>query len=367
LDFPEPDIVIFPPEGDGDVALPTNKERLDGIETRLGQIEVTLGLRPPTPKKGLVAQKYEWAINHKGTSIFLAIILCGVSIFGKYWLDHKNEWWNHDVDDRVSQAINAKGGIKETLARIDTTLATLQPFIQDVIHHQFESASKLPSAALRQRLPALKHLLSIAKDQEVKIDPTIVNRMSKKLAGIPSRLPGFWTPALPLDYWQTVANLVSYRSFNAMSWSPQATFPKCTDSDPETTAINANFTTEGKPSQLTTKLGTYRSCRITLDSPEDATRLNSLLLGGIAGITFYRCLVVYRGGPIKLILAWDHRVVASAEKVGTLTASGNTISFVDCLFDFSIQELPTPQTQQLTEFLLSQNSPTINLPLAATH
>jgi hypothetical protein len=272
----------------------------------------------------------------------------------KYYLDHRYDF----IDAMITQNLSAKGGIKETLARIDTTLATLQPFIQDVIHHQFESASNLPSAALGQRLPALKNLLSVAKNQEVKIDPQIVNKMSEKLASIPAR---------PLDYWQTVANLVSYRSFNTVSWSPQATLPKCTDSAPETTPIVANFMTEGKPSQLTTKLGTYRSCRITLDSPEDGTHLNSLLLGGIASITFYRCLVVYRGGPIKLILAWDHRVVASAEKVGTLTASGNTLSFVDCLFDFSIQELPTPQTQQLTELLLSQNSPTINLPLAATH
>ena len=56
------------------------------------------------------------------------------------------------------------------------------------------------------------------------------------------------------------------------------------------------------------------------------------------------------------------KVVAGSE--GRDKASGNTLSFADCLFDFSIQELPTLQTQRLAELLLRQNSPTVTLPLA---
>jgi hypothetical protein len=302
LDFPAPNIVTLPLEDDG----MSTKERLDGIDTRLNRIDEALGLKPIKPKSAFVQfRDYLWQKikTHKGTIIPILAIIVGmggwfVGSWFKYYLDHRYDF----VDGMITNNLSKPGGIKETLGkvqetttRITSSLETLKPFIHDVIQRQFESASNLPSAALGQRLPALKHLLSVAKNQEVKIDPQIVNKMSGKLGSIPAR---------PLDYWQTAANLVSYRSFNTVSWSPQVTLPKCTDSAPETTPITANFMTEGKPSQVTTRLGKYRSCRITLDSPEDGTRLNSLLLGGMASITFERCLVVYRGGPIKLILAW---------------------------------------------------------------
>ena len=110
----------------------------------------------------------------------------------------------------------------------------------------------------------------------------------------------------------------------------------------------------------------YENCRITLDSTEDGDKLNSLLRE-YATITFNRCLVAYHGGPIKFTLAWQDHVVDSVRgKNGgglQLAISSETLSFVDCLFDFSLQDSPSPEGQQLTKLILAQTTSTINLPV----
>jgi hypothetical protein len=136
------------------------------------------------------------------TSIFLAIALCGVSVFGKYWLDHKIEWWNHDVDDRINVALNARVTSRKLLAMYskpfwatDATVKTLTPFIHNVLSHQFESASKLPTDALQQRLPAIQHLLTTAKDRGVKTDSKLLDVLTRGLKAVNSSAVGFWPTA----------------------------------------------------------------------------------------------------------------------------------------------------------------------------
>jgi hypothetical protein len=78
-------------------------------------------------------------------------------------------------------------------------------------------------------------------------------------------------------------------------------------------------------------------------------------------------VVIYRGGPVKVTLAWNNHVVDSIPNPNgaTFTVSGNTLLFNDCLFDFSIQQSSPPaDVQWLTKLVLSQNTPTITLPLA---
>lgn len=69
---------------------------------------------------------YERAINHKGTSLFLAVALCAVSVIGggyfKYWLDHRNDGWNTAVDGRIDAVLSAKGGVSTQLNTMATDL-----------------------------------------------------------------------------------------------------------------------------------------------------------------------------------------------------------------------------------------------------
>jgi hypothetical protein len=115
-----------------------------------------------------------------------------------YWLNHHNEWWNQDVDSRVTSALTQKGGIQDTLGQVrdtvnrtHTSLDDLKPFILDIVDHQFENVSKLPTAALQQRLPAVQHLLAVAKDQGFKAYPPTLDALSHNLSTVETEAADF--------------------------------------------------------------------------------------------------------------------------------------------------------------------------------
>jgi hypothetical protein len=335
------------------MAAPTNKERLDRHDARLTEIETALGLKPPTPRKSFIAEKYEWVINHRATSIFLAIILCVVSIFGKYWLDHKNESWNRDVDDRVALALNAKGGIKETLGAVqqtvlstDATLKALTPFIHDVINHQFENASKLLIATLQERLPAIQHLLATAQNQGVKVDTKVLDALTRKLSATNASAVGFWPAA---------AGLISYRSrVAANDFGNPVNLPNCTDSDPFPLKV-----TEVGPKGEIKKIANafYENCRFTFDSATDDARINSILLNKAPTVEFRHCLIVYRGGDFTLVthLSVNNAPIQGGSGHGAaIDYNGPTLQFVQCFFDFSVSDQIPKNGQEATHALLAQ-------------
>jgi len=98
--------------------LKTTNERIDKLWLALGVKEESIS----TKAKPLWRKLYEQAINHKGTSLILAIILCCVGIYGKYWLDHKDDSFNAAVDGRIDKVLSAKGGVKDTLARLTKSI-----------------------------------------------------------------------------------------------------------------------------------------------------------------------------------------------------------------------------------------------------
>jgi hypothetical protein len=188
---------------------PSAKQRLDDFDSRLSTIETKLEIKPPRPKSAFAEfREHAWEKikANKATIIpILGIVVAVGGWFGsgwfKYWLDHKDDAWNRSVDDRIKQSLEAKGGIKETLANIqqtvqttDNTLKTLSPFIHDVILHQFENASKLPANTLGERLPAVRNLIAVAKNQGMKIEPGITTSLSKKLLRIQPESPDFGVP-----------------------------------------------------------------------------------------------------------------------------------------------------------------------------
>jgi hypothetical protein len=201
--------------------IPT-KNRLNAAEGRLDQIEAALGLQPPKPKSAFRQfREHLWQqINlHKSTIIpIVAIVISATIGIGgwfaassyRYHLDHKDDAFNNSVDKLVDKKLDAEGGINkqlrtmsESLTAIKTTLEDLKPLIRDVINHQFESVSTLPTATLQERLPAIQHLVSIAKDEGVKASPKVLGRLTQKLGAASTSAVGFWPVA---------ADFITYRS-----------------------------------------------------------------------------------------------------------------------------------------------------------
>ena len=284
-----------------------NAERLDKVEARLRALEKTVGAKPEDFKSRVV-EFFKRVWQYKGTIIVVTIILGIGGWFIPGWfgyrLEHKNDAWNRAVDDRIDSKLRASGGINETLGNVqktvsatDTTLKTLSPFIQDVIRHQFESASKLPTSTLRERLPALRELIAVAANQKTKVDSKVVSSLSEKLLQIPNKTDEFWSAA---------SSLVSYRSSSAANWSPATILPNCRDTKPSQSTLQQNFLLNGKPQKLEVGFIGYHACSFALDSDLDGSWLNTLILGKSA-IFFKECVVSYNGGPIKAKLNLAHR------------------------------------------------------------
>jgi len=309
---------------------------LDDHDLRLAQIESALNLKPPEPGKGFLKEKWDWIINHKGTSIVLSIVLCAVGLFGKYWLDHKNDRWNHDVDERVRSVLNEKDGVNETLHSVEQTvnrsdekLQTLEPFIRDVVTHQFETAAKLPTGALIQRIPALKNLVAVARNQSVTLDPNIVAEAGTKLVDASRQ---------KADVWSVVLQLIGYKSFNNnFSLLPDTTdVPEFRDKyliNIPTGAVHPTFSLKGSvPANLAAQTGYIGEDRnkgmksgpawIVADGGEaglDGIQLRNVIFRGVR--------VSYFGAPLIM----------------------KNVYFINCTFNMNL----VPNTRQLVLALLA--------------
>jgi hypothetical protein len=220
--------------------------------------------------------------------------------------------------------------------------------------------ASLSQESFEKSLGNLKEVVGMARKENLKVSPDVVESLQSKLAD---------TRESTRDFWPTAASFVSYRSFALTNQAirTSSSLPNCRDTTPKIGTFTQPATSGGVRLSVEAKLLFYEDCRVTLDSPEDGDKLSSLLRE-YAKITFNRCLVVYHGGPIKFTLARQDYVVDSARgKNGggiTLSTSGETLSFVDCLFDFSFTDAPSPEGQQLTKLILDQKTSTINLPAA---
>jgi hypothetical protein len=325
LDFTATCEILTPPQ-ESDVGMAPTKGMFDALTTRVSKIEETLAITP-APPKDTIRQKISktWAkiSSHPGISIIFAAIFCLVSVFGggyfKYWLDHRHDWINEAIETKFS----AKGGINEKLANLqatansaDTTLKALAPFIQDVVRHQFESASNLSPQSLATKLPAVNNLLTVAKNQAVNIPPALVSKIGTGLVGAVKFNPDAWNAAL---------SFLVYKSENF----DKATLPvpPPTDNTEPTKTVYAVNTIPGKEAP---KLGVSGRT----DSKNAANisfigkRLNDNLPVGAAyiwmsdgnvaldntelkNVVMTRVHVYYSGGPVQL----------------------QNVYFVDCIFE----------------------------------
>lgn len=365
----------------------THKETLQDHEGRLKQIETQLGIEPLPPKKTIKERLTEWIKANPWASLALSIILAASTLFGAYWLNHHNEWRNGEVDARVGAVLEKPGGVQETLKQVrdtvnrtDEKLKTLEPFIQDVIKHQFENTSKLSTTAFQERLPAVQRLVAVAKDQEFKPDIHVLDAIANKLSAANTSAVGFWP---------TAAQLISYRSQNTVSASLNLTrpdLPNCTDHPPKPMELTVGGEDEKtwkvgerrevynapNPSGTMSTSALYQDCRFTLDSPEDTKRIPNLGEGKAYILTFRRCLIVYGGGQITLLTPNPRPTILtgkSPQRSDIYLLMGQTVRFDDCLLLFSINSKPPTEGQSLTEQLLAQRGSLLSVKVSkpATH
>jgi hypothetical protein len=299
-----------------------------------------------------------WIRRHPVHSAISAVVILGaawpiISSISSHIREDSDYALNEKIDAKLKQPIADIGIARSDISQIKGTLDGL---IKGIVFDRFAKSARLPQEEFNRKLPDIQNLISLAKQEGVSVDPALVHQVGQKLLNVRPRLP---------DFWSTSAQLVSYKSSNGASQKIQelasVSLPDCTDSEPKSAAI----TEVPDPHTFKFKGATYENCRVTLDSKKDDERINSLLNTRFPVLTFKNCLIVYRGGTIELILAWNqHPVTLKVEGHPPMPTviSGNTLAFEDCLLDFTVRGIPPPIGQEVTETLLAQNASTLKLP-----
>ena len=318
----------------------TTKERIDGLETRLGRLEgASSGATQNTQVSATKRSKvWSWIKRNQAISV-LGLFVAVASIWYPIHNARVDKYFDYRVDGRVDNklAITSKklDDLTEKVTAIGTKLDTLQPFIEDLVRRQMDSAAKLSSSELQRKLPAIKHVLDVATSQRVKMEPKTVKAVESKLATVPNRNDQFW---------QVGAGLISYRSLQdyASLAKLRDTMPRCTDSEPRPATSNTPIP---KPGTYTIEINPalYENCKVILDDPVEDRKI-SLHAQREVNLTFRHCLVIYRGGIVVLQLG------------------AFPIRFEDCLLDFSMTHTPPPSGQKITELLLARNLNSFTIP-----
>jgi hypothetical protein len=310
------------------------ENRLNGIDIRLLKIEEHLGIKPKIKLRDRFSRFWqEKIVPHPWISLAITLILTVVSIIGggqyKYSLDHKNDALNTAVDERIETILKAPKGVLETLATINqtttetsATIKALQPYIQMLVTHQFDAASKLPTHALADQLPSVKALLTVATDQKIEVQPQIAYDLSKNLLKV---------NADSESYWPVAAQLISYRSSLQMSAShikivtdlPPCKSPPDMDDSPDASVQFIGPDGKAQSDKMHVTRFSYHDCSVQLDGRK------------ISGWDCTHCLIRYSGGPLSM----------------------RDVHFQDCLFifDFPQKQPPTPDGRRFGQTLLASD------------
>jgi hypothetical protein len=322
------------------MATPANV-RVEAIEKRLDAIEASFELvrkKPSGPIEQFRMQLWQWIKTHKTVIFSIAGIVVSVSgWFGsglfKYWLDHRDDGFNLAVDGRVKAALKESGGVSETLhqvkeivERTENKLDILLPFINDVINRQFIDVSNLSAHEFQDRLPAVSHLLAVARIQNYHASESATENLRSKLLRANSTSPG---------YWPVTSEFISYRSIGTgTSITAPCREPASIGAVPLTEHFDPNGPVAG--------FIVYRDC--TMDIGDVAVFENGPVGRAIAstnshfhtnslyGFMFVNVHVVYRGG--SLIPATSY-------------------TFSKCTFDFALNAPPLNRGNSLTQALLA--------------
>ncbi len=313
--------------------MPTTKERLDEIEARLAVVEKAGAPAGTTPSRtrGWTARRKLFSFLVLGVPV-VGLLIAVLQLWYPAHIEHVNEDFrlrvDKQVDARLTDVHKNLSDMKDSVNEMKATLDTLKPLIQDLIQRQMNKAAQMPTSELQQNLPQIKSLVEVARRDKVPVNIKTVQAIEEKLRNLPSRTEQFW---------QVSADLISYRSLaHGLDYTSTWTAPlaKCADFEPHPSTLAEAI----GPGEQTVKVNPayYENCRVQLDSAEENEKISGYAKRYV-GLTFRRCLVIYRGGPVNIRLG-----------LGAL-------NFENCLLDLTIYRTPPVSGQKVTEFLLAKN------------
>jgi hypothetical protein len=259
------------------------------------------------------------------------------------WIDERI---GKKLEDPIRRLGNIENGLTETNAKLG--------LIYDLLKDWLKTAAKLKPADFSRSLPKTADALRAATVFNVPSSPEVENEIRKNLLSVDSNAPG---------YWPTAALFITYQTAGLRPLQPDK-LPNCVDSEP----TPARLDIIAGPHTASWTYVAYDNCRITLDSPRDTDRINTILLNSSPRLVFRHCYVVYGGGEINLVLQWKgYRAVGSASETPQVTKLrfNAVIQFQDCSFEFLVPGIPPPTGKGITSALLAQNGAKRTLPPGA--
>jgi hypothetical protein len=319
-----------------------------GVQVKHGIAEAVDEFKPHGWKK---AAFWIRQLGPIATSIAIIVTLLGITLSSLYY-----------SFSNVREETKFRTTTEDALKSIKSDIADIRGNLgkQSVINH-----AALPLSEFKATLPDLRSAIATVKEQDVKVAPNVISDLQQKLL----------TAKDAPDFWPTAAQFINYRSQLAISDFQdlqRPTLPDCTDHDPSPTKVE---TISKDRHQFTVRSGYYDNCRLTLDSPQDDAKINSILESTAFMLTFRHCVVVYRGGEINLIVAFNNRPLTlfpighPESAFTTAPFTGRTLFFENCLFEIELDGQPPLPGQQFTQNLLATNGTKIGFTVskASTH
>lgn len=318
-------------------------EHLRNIDKRLDDLEERLNISTTFHTQRLSQRLGSWVAGNKLASAIITLLMLVVAtlaIFATPMFDrhlrNADDARNQTIDSRIDAKLKP---INDQLIKIDgqvtelnSKLNTLQPFIQDLVQKEMTRASAMPRPEFKKELPKITHALTAARNQNVTVQASLVNRVSNQLLGLEQHP----TP----EFWQAASALISYRN----QPPKQVALPNCGKTTPTlsvTTPVPLTRTLQGYGEGLE-----YRNCTIVLDDANDIATSHLWVVehrsmqedwrsGKQFTLTLENVHVIYRGGTI---------------------IPADVIVFKSCTFEFDVNATPPARAQSFTQLLLASGN-----------
>ncbi len=258
--------------------------------------------------------------------------------------------------------------VNKILDRLDSIDGKVNQITSDFTKQSLINHAVLPSSGFKQSLPELGNDLAAARKEKIKIPSAAINEIGDKLL----------TAKDAPSFWPTAGEFITYRSQISLQDYEQLLrpdLPNCVDKPPIPMKITMDAAAEmahkedverNRGTRFTPAL--YENCRFTLDSPQEVASIPELGQGRSYILTFRRCQIVYRGGPIRIFVPRPHPTAITGygpTRSDVFLIQGQTITFERCLFLFDIKSRPGPEGQSLTQQLLAQSGQTLTVKFSA--
>jgi uncharacterized membrane protein len=327
----------------------SERKRFEVIERRLSTLETAIPLISENDKKSKWRKLNSWVVKNPIAPFVIALLAVLVTVFAipasglfGHYLQSRDNADNQKIDSRIDSKLNPINAqltdIDGKITKLQATLNTLQPFIQDLVQKEMTTASAMSKPEFEAALPKIAHALTTARNQNLTVQTSAVNRVSERLLAI--------DPHTTPDFWPAAAALISYRDERPA----HPTLPDCAKQTPGltmSTPLRAPFP-HGKYGEGLE----YKNCTIVLDDANEVVNSNLWIVEHRSmkqdprsnqqfTLTLDNVHVIYRGGTI---------------------IPADIIIFNSCTFELNIQKIPPPRAQSLTHLLLaSRNVQTLTL------